>query len=60
MAVPLQYQSQFIPTDFNTLGNVLSMFRQDMQQRNQEYEQGVAMRDKALSEIYGMKTLDPE
>lgn len=60
MAQPLQYQSQFIPTDFNTIGNMLGMYRQDMQQRNQEFEQAGAMQDKAISEIYGMKTLDPE
>lgn len=60
MPVPLQYQSQFIPTDFGTVQNVLGMYRQDMGQREQQFDQGVAMRDKALSEIYGMKTLDPE
>lgn len=60
MAVPLQYQSQFVPTDFNTLGNVLGMFRQDMQQRNQEFDQGAMMKNKALAELYGTKTYDQD
>lgn len=60
MAVPLQYQSQFIPTDFGTLGNIVGQFRQDMQQRNQEFDQSQAMRDQAIAQVYGIETLDPE
>ena len=60
MARPLQYQSQFVPTDFNQVGNILGMFRQDMQQRNQEYDQSLNMADRAVAEIYGRETFDPE
>jgi len=59
MAVPLQYQSQFVPTDFNTLGNVLGMFRQDMQQRNQQFDQGVAAEQMALAQLSELDTYDP-
>jgi len=60
MAQPLQYQSQFVPTDFGTMQNVLGMYRQDMAQRNQEFDKGVAMESSLLSELYGMETYDPE
>jgi len=60
MAVPLQYQSQFVPTDFNTLGNVLGMFRQDMQQRNQEFDQGQAMEAQSLADLGALPTYDIE
>lgn len=60
MAQPLQYQSQFIPTDFNTVGNMLGMFRQDMAQRDQMFDQGVAMEQKLLADLYGLETFQPE
>ena len=55
-----QYQSQFVPTDFNTYGNILQMFRQDMAQRNQEFDQGVNLQNAALAELYGTKTYDKD
>jgi len=58
MAVPLQYQSQFVPTDFNTVGNVLGMFRQDMAQRNKEFDQGQAFENAAIAEAYGTESFD--
>ena len=45
MAVPLQYQSKFVPTDFGQLNNVLGMYRQDMDQREQQFDRGIAMQD---------------
>lgn len=60
MAQPLQYQSQFIPTDFGTVGNMLGMFRQDMAQRDQMFDQAVAMEQKLLSDLYGLETFQPE
>ena len=60
MAVPLQYQSQFIPTDFGAVSNVLGMYRQDMDQREQQFDQAQAGANTALANIYGMDTLDPE
>lgn len=60
MAAPLQYQSQFVPTNFNVTGNVLGMLRQDMQQRNQEFDQGVAIQNQALANLYGLKTYDQD
>lgn len=60
MAQPLQYQSQFIPTDFGTVGNILGMYRQDMNQRNQEFDQAQMMQNKALAELYGTKTYDQD
>lgn len=55
-----KYQSQFVPTDFNTYGNILQMFRQDMGQRNQEFDQAKMMESQALAELYGTKTYDQE
>lgn len=60
MAVPLQYQSQFIPTDFGAVSNVLGMYRQDMNQREQQFDQAQAGANTALANIYGIETLDPE
>ena len=60
MARPLQYESQFVPTDFGTIGNILGQFRQDMQMRNQEYDQGLAMQNTALAELYGLETYDKD
>src|SRR5690554_6763805 len=60
MAQPLQYQSQFVPTDFGTVGNILGMFRQDMAQRDQMFDQSAAMEQKFLTDLYGLETYDPE
>ena len=60
MAQPLQYQSQFVPTDFGTVGNVLGMFRQDMNQRNQEFDQGVAMEVQSLADLGALEAFDQE
>lgn len=59
MARPLQYESQFIPTNFSQVGNTLGMYRQDMQQRNQEFDQGVAMQDMTLAQMAEQQTSDP-
>ena len=60
MAVPLQYQSQFIPTNFGQINNVLGMYRQDMNRREQQFDQAAQMENQALANIYGMETLDPD
>lgn len=60
MAIPLQYQSQFIPTDFGAVSNVLGMYKQDMNQREQQFDLAQQMQDKAIANIYGIETLDPE
>ena len=58
MAVPIQYQSQFIPTDFSTVGNLLGMFRQDMAQRNQEFDQAAELETSSLADIGSIPTYD--
>jgi hypothetical protein len=58
MPVPLQYQSQFIPTDFGTVQNILGMYRQDMGQREQQFDQGVAAEQMALADLAQMETTD--
>jgi len=60
MAVPLQYQSQFVPTNLGAVENILGMYRQDMGQREQEFDLAEQMQDQAVANIYGMDTLDPE
>lgn len=60
MAVPLQYQSQFVPTDFGQVNNMLGMYRQDMNQREQKFDQAKMMESKALAELYGTKTYDQD
>lgn len=59
MAVPLQYQSQFVPTNFNQVNNVLGMYKQDMQGREQQFDQGVAMQDMTLAQMAEQQTSDP-
>lgn len=58
MAVPIQYQSQFIPTDFSTVGNLLGMYRQDMAQRNQEFDQAAELETSSLADIGSIPTYD--
>lgn len=60
MLVPLQYQSQFIPTDFGTVENVLGMYRQDMGQREQQFDQGVAMETQAIADLGALAAFDEE
>lgn len=60
MPVPLQYQSQFIPTDFGTVQNVLGMYRQDMGQREQQFDQGVAMETQAMADLGALAAFDEE
>lgn len=60
MAQPLQYQSQFIPTDFGTVGNILGMYRQDMNQRNQEFDQAAAMEAQTLADLGALSSYDEE
>lgn len=60
MPVPLQYQSQFIPTNYGAVENVLRMYRQDMGQREQQFDLAQQMQDQAVANIYGMETLDPD
>ena len=55
-----KYQSQFIPTDFNTLGNVLNMYRQDMAQRDAEYDQSYAASLDAISQLGQLPSFDLE
>lgn len=54
------YQSQFVPTDFNTLGNVLGMYRQDMKERNQQFDQASNMEAQTLAELGALQSYDTE
>ena len=58
MPVPLQYQSQFIPTNYGAVENVLGMYKQDMGQREQQFDQGVAAEQMALADLAQMETTD--
>ena len=58
MAVPLQYQSQFIPTNFGQINNVLGMYRQDMNRREQQFDQAAQLQNEALSYYGQLPTSD--
>lgn len=55
-----QYQSQFVPTDFQTSGNILSMLRGDMKERDQEYDAGELMQSGAIAELGALESNDLE
>lgn len=54
MAQPLRHVSQFVPTNFGQIGNILGMYRQDMQQRNLEFDQAVSARSQAVEAMGAM------
>lgn len=55
-----KYTSQFVPTDFNTLTNVVQMYRQDMQQRNQEFDQAANFESEAIAQLGMLPSYDLE
>ena len=60
MAVPLQYQSQFIPTNFGAVDNVLGMYRQDMNQREQQFDAAALAEQQAIAELGALPSYDIE
>ena len=60
MARPVQYISPFVPTDMGTVGNVLGMYRQDMQQRDAAYDAAVAAELEAIGSLGALPTYDIE
>jgi len=60
MAIPLQYQSQFIPTDFGAVGQLTNLYARDMANRDQLFDQSFMAGQEAINKIAEMTTADPE
>lgn len=60
MAQPLQYQNTFVPTDFGSVAQLAGLYSRDIAARDQRFDQGVAMENKLLSDLYGLETYQPE
>ncbi len=59
MAKPLQYISQYIPTDFGQVSQLAQLYNQDINSMNQLYNQAQTMEQNYLAQLAQSKTSDP-
>lgn len=60
MAKPLQYQSQFVPTNFQAVSQLTNMLARDTSMRDELFDKQVAGVQGTLANIYGQDTMDAE